>query len=220
MSAGAVPLAWPEDNFDPSLLLQHVPKERSETIPKQITGAEEELVPLSSTSVPTTGNDPRGSPQQHHRHRRDGSGVAGGSHGTAGEAFPVPVPGFQLRGITSRQGNALLKRRRAPCWLRPEQSTAASPRQPRLCSVIRAGHYPRRAPAAATTKRSQLTIPRVLFGAGAEHSPGPGGGFFSATGAAGRCSHLPAPRAELISRHPQRNERGLAPSGLGSLQRL
>lgn len=42
MSAGAVPLAWPEDNFDPSLLLQRVPKQKSETIPKQITGAEEE----------------------------------------------------------------------------------------------------------------------------------------------------------------------------------
>lgn len=142
-------------------------------------------MPLRSTSVPTMGNDPSGSPQQHHRHRRDGSGVAGGSHGTAGEAFPVNVPGFQLRGITSRQGNALLKRRRAPCWLGPEQSTAAGPRQPRLCSVIRAGHYPRRAPAAATTKRSQLTIPRVLFGAGAEHGPGPGGDFFLPRGQRG-----------------------------------
>lgn len=44
MSAGAVPLAWPEDNFDPSRLLQRVPKERSETIPKQMTGVEEERV--------------------------------------------------------------------------------------------------------------------------------------------------------------------------------
>lgn len=44
MSAGAVPLAWPEDNFDPSRLLQRRPKQKGETIPKQMTGAEEERV--------------------------------------------------------------------------------------------------------------------------------------------------------------------------------
>lgn len=68
----AVPLAWPEDNFDPSRLLQRGPKQRSETIPKQMTGAEEERV-LQNPAAPLSPQ--QGTTRVGHPSRTTGTGA-------------------------------------------------------------------------------------------------------------------------------------------------
>lgn len=130
---------------------------------------------------------------------------------TPGETPQCNVPNSQLCGITSRHGNALLgaegsalpgdgaQRRRGP--------TAA-----RFAVSSEPGVTPGWAPGTAATKRSHLTFPGRCLRAGSSARPWGCRGLFLQWGAGG-CSHLPAPRAELMSRHPQRNECRLAPSG-------